>query len=336
MVRKKKNSDAPRTIALTGSGFKGQALLKWLENEPVFPKVIYLNNHKPEIKLKKIKFYRIDLTETLADVKIAEILKKEKVDTLVHTAIPVTPPHNIAQAHELVSVGSMYLCNAAAEAKVRKLILSSTADVYGAFPNNPNFLTEEHPARGGQKSKFLADKVDAEKYFLKFAKDQPKTVVTILRPATILGPTINSFKTKYLSRWFVPTVFGFDPLVQFIHEEDLLTAFRTCIHEDHHGIYNLASRGIIPLSKAIKLMGKTPIPLSLLGLKQFVQTLWYLGISPAPADRLDYLKYLCCIATDRAENEFGFSPRYTCKEAIVDFMGAERLRNVDLQEEVII
>ncbi len=332
---KKKAKPAP-AIALTGSGFKGLELLQWLEHDDRFPRVIYLNNNKPKITLRKTKFYRIDLTETLADVKIAEILSKENVKTLIHTALPVTPPRNISRAHELISVGSMYLCNAAAAAKVKKLILSSTADVYGAFPDNPNYLTETHAARGGENSKFIADKLDAENYFLRFGKNNPGTVVSILRPVSILGPKIRSFKTEYLSRWFVPTVLGFDPMVQFIHEDDLLTAFKTVILEDHSGIFNLASRGVIPLSRAIHLMGNTSLPLPMVGLKSFIQMLWYLDISPAPANRLDYLKYLSCVATDRATREMKFIPQYHCKEAIMDFVGAQRLREVQLQKGAVV
>ncbi len=307
-------------------------MLRWLDTDPAFKKVIFLNYKKPAESLKKTKFYRIDLTETLADVQLAEILKKEKVETLVHTAFPITPPHNLAAAHELLSVGSMYVCNAAAATNVRKLILASTSDVYGAFPDNPNYLTEKHPARAGLKSKFFADKIDAENQFLKFGKKHPNRVVTILRPNTILGPTITSYKTKYLARFFVPTVLGFDPLIQVIHENDLLKAFQIAIKKDCPGIFNLAGKGVLPLSKAIRFMGKIPLPLSLLGLKTLVQLLWFLDISPAPATHLDFLKYLCVVATEKAEAEMGFVPEYSIKETLMDFVGAERLREVRLQE----
>lgn len=333
-IKKKAGTYFP-PIAVTGGGYKGMALLRWLEHDPRFPRVIFLNEKRPKFLLKKTKFYRIDLTETLADANIAEILKKEKIETLVHTALPVTPPHDLARAHELVSVGSMYICNAASEAGVRKLILSSTADVYGAYPDNPNYLSENHPPRAGLHSRFLADKIDAENNFLRYAKRNPKSVVTVLRYATILGPTIHSFKTEYMSRWIVPTVWGYDPMVQFTHEEDLLQAFQISITEDHPGIFNIASRGVLPLSKVIRLIGKINFPMFLLGLKSMVQVLWYLNISPAPANRLDFLKYLCCVATDKAENEMGFKPKYNCKEALFDFVGAERLRNVRLDRPLV-
>lgn len=334
-ARKKSPKPLPKKIgpiALTGSGYKGVSLLRWLDQDPRFSRVIFLDHKKPPQSLKKAQFYRLDLTETLADVHLAEILKKEKIETLIHTAFPITPPHNVALAHEVISVGSMYVCNAAAEAGVHKMILSSTADVYGAFPDNPNYITENQTPRAGLKSRFLADKIDAENQFLRFAKKNPKSVATILRPCTILGPHIKSYKTRYLSRFFVPTVLGFDPLVQFIHEADLLRAFQIATLKDCPGIFNLAGRGVLPLSTAIRTMGKIPVPLSLLGLKSLVQLLWFTGISPAPATHLDFLKYMCVVATDRAEREMGFEPRFSSREALLDFMGAERLREFKLHE----
>jgi Nucleoside-diphosphate-sugar epimerases len=319
-------------VALTGSGYKGISLLRWLDHDPRFSRVIYLDHKKPQQSLNKAEFHRIDLTETLADVNLAEILKKQKIETLIHTAFPITPPHNVALAHEVISVGSMYVCNAAAEAGVRKMVLASTADVYGAFPDNPNYITEKQTPRAGLRSKFLADKIDAENQFLRFAKKNPGSTVTILRPCTILGPRIESYKTRYLSRFLVPTVLGFDPLVQFIHEEDLLRAFQTVTLKDCPGTFNLAGEGVLPLSKAIRLMGKIPIPLSLTGLKSLVQMLWFTGISPAPATHLDFLKYMCVVAIDRAQREIGFEPRFSSREALLDFAGAERLREVKLHE----
>jgi UDP-glucose 4-epimerase len=130
-----------------------------------------------------------------------------------------------------------------------------------------------------------------------------------------------------------PTVLGFDPLMQFIHENDFFYAQRLVIENDCPGIFNLASRGVIPLSKAIRLMGKIRVPLSLVALKAWVQALWYLDISPAPAAHLEYLKYMCVLATEKAEREMGFVPHYTVKDALLDFVGAERLREVRLKEE---
>src|SRR3990167_4139201 len=193
---KLKNS---KSIVLIGcNGFIRRNVLKYLATNPNYKRVIVIDGNKPAITLKKSKFYKLDLTATLADVTLAEILKAESCDTLIHSANPISPMRDEAKAHEIIAIGTYYIFNACAAANVRKVLMSSTADVYGAFPDNPNYLTESMPTRGNLQSRLLADKVDAEKQALKYQKRHTESVVTILRHATILGPTIDSFKTRYL------------------------------------------------------------------------------------------------------------------------------------------
>ena len=149
------------------------------------------------------------------DARLAEILAAEDVDTLLHLAFLASPTHASAWAHELESVGTMHVLNACRERPVRKFVLWSQTILYGASPSNPNFLTEQHPLRGHAESRFLADKIEAEQVVARFARQMPGTVVTTLRVAPILGPTVHNYLTRYLGRRVVPTLLGFDPLLQF-------------------------------------------------------------------------------------------------------------------------
>jgi UDP-glucose 4-epimerase len=320
-----------RVIALFGSSsFKGKTLLQELENDPRFKSIIVIDRKKPPIETHKTKFYKLDLTETLADVRMAEIFKKERVHTVIHAGIPITPPRNHALSHEIISVGSMYICNACVGGGIKKLILSSTTDVYGAFPNNPNFLTEESHARGGLKNHFLADKIDAERSALKLAKKHPEITVTILRPCHILGPTIRSYKTAYLSRPVLLTILGYDPLVQFVHESDVIRAFVRVIEKDFPGTFNIVGQGVLPLSRVIRILGKIELPLPEFVAKKLVQILWYADMSPASSSYLNFLKYLCIADGEKAKKIMGFIPKYSTRETLLSFVGAERLREVDL------
>jgi len=329
---KKKNSDS-KAIAVTGTaGFIGSSLLRELENDPRYKHVVAIDFRKPPFETKKTKFYRLDLTETLADSKLLEIFEKENVDIVVHTAFPVSPPHDLAWAHEIVSVGTMYVLDACAAKKTRKLIMASTTEVYGAHPTNPNFLTEDHPQRGGFKSRFLADKIEAENQVQKFARKHPNTVVTILRPCTILGPHVRNYKTTFLQRPIVFTVMGFDPLFQFVHEEDVVRAFKIVIDKDLPGVFNIVGDGVLPLSKVMKLAGKIGVPLPGPILYPMVQLMWYTNIFPAPSSRLDFLKYLSVADGEKARKVAGFIPRYSTKECLLSFIGAQRLREAHLLE----
>lgn len=320
-------------VALTGtSGFLGSSLLRRLESDPRYPHVVAIDNRKPPFALEKTRFYRIDLTEVLADTKLVEIFRHEQVQTVIHAALPVTPVHNMSYTHELQSVGTMYLLNACAACGVHKTVLTSTTDIYGAHPTNPNFLSESAPLRGGYKSRFIADKVDAEMQFLGFAKKHPNAVVTILRPCTILGPNVHNFKTTFIQRPVVFTVMGYDPLFQFVHEDDVLGALELTIDKDFPGIFNIVGEGVVPLSKVLKLAGKVSCALPSPFLYPVSQILWYTNFSPAPASHLDFLKYLCVADGEKVRQVMKFKPRYTTKEALLSFIGAMRLRDVHLME----
>ncbi|MBF0493391.1 MAG: NAD-dependent epimerase/dehydratase family protein [Deltaproteobacteria bacterium] len=338
MQNKKHKPLQNRHIALIGtSGFKGRTLLKKLEADSKIKKLIVIDRKRPPFELKKAKFYKLDLTENLADARLAEIFSEEKIHTVIHTAIPSSPPQNNSLSHEIISVGSMYICNAAAAAQVQKFILVSSTMVYGAFANNPNFMSETHPLRGGIKNKFLADKVDAEKSVMKLAQKHPEMTVTILRTATLIGPTVQSYKTRYLSRPMLLTILGYDPLIQFLHEDDCIEALQLAVEKDIAGVFNVVAEGVLPLSRVLHILRKIEFPLPEFIAKNVVQSLWYLNISPAPKSLLNFLKYLCVADGEKAKKELGFHPKYSSREALLTFVGAERLRDValDIPEEVL-
>ncbi len=323
-----------RVLAVIGtSGFIGRSVLAALEKDTRVKKLIVIDRLKPPFELKKATYYKVDLTETLADARLSEIFKKEGVHTVIHTAFPTTPPRNQSLAHEIVSIGTMYICNACADAKVKKLVMLSTTDVYGAFPDNPNYLTESHPKRGGRNIRFIADKIDAENSAQKLLRKHPETTVTILRPCHLLGPTIQSYKTRYLARPVIVTILGYDPLVQFVHESDVIRAFMHVIEKDYSGVFNIVGKGVLPLSRVIRILGSFPLPLPEMLVKRLAQILWYADMSPAPASFLSFLKYMSVADGENSKKILGFEPRYSTREALLAFVGAQRLREVDLETE---
>jgi len=84
--------------------------------------------------------------------------------------------------------------------------------------------------------------------------------VTVLRVAPILGPTVSNYLTRYLGRRVVPTLMGYDPLMQFVHEVDALAAFKLAVMRDCPGVYNIAGDGVLPLSKVVELAGRIARP----------------------------------------------------------------------------
>jgi UDP-glucose 4-epimerase len=296
-------------------------------------RVVSLDVAAPRTAGRKTRVYAVDLTERSADDRAAEILAAERVDTLVHLAFLSSPTHAVAWAHELESVGTMHVLNAARRTGVRKIVLASTTMLYGAHPTNPNFLSETHPLRARNSEPFFADKVAAEREVLMYADPEKDRLVTVLRTAPILGPTVQSFLTRFLSRRLMPTVLGFDPLWQFLHEADAVAAFKLAVDRDVPGVFNVVGDGVLPFSTVVKLAGRIALPLPRSVAGPLLGALWLAQMVEAPPTLLDYLQYLCVADGDRARREMGFSPAYTTREAVLDFASAQHLRDARLLAE---
>jgi UDP-glucose 4-epimerase len=155
----------------------------------------------------------------------------------------------------------------------------------------------------------------------------------VLRTAPILGPTVHNYVTQYLSRRVVPTVLGFDPLLQFVHEADAVAAFKLAVDRDVPGIFNIVADGVLPLSTVVKLAGRIALPLPRPLANTLVSALWMAHLSEAPPALLDYLQYVCVADGEQAHQQMGFSPVYTTREAVIDFASAQHLRDVKLLSE---
>jgi UDP-glucose 4-epimerase len=314
-------------VAITGaSGFIGLNLLRRILESDPDRSIIVPDVQKPPVDDRRVRYYRVDLTDPTADATLAGILKKERVETIVHAAYLTNPGHDHTFAHELEVIGTMHVLHAVSEARVRKIVVAGTTMSYGAHPSNPNFLTEEHPLRSQSTDRWLRDRVEVEHEVKKFSGKHTETIVTVLRTCWIMGPTVNNFVTRYFSRAVVPTLLGYDPLLQFVHEDDALDAFQAAVARDFPGVYNIVGRGVLPLSTLLKLGGKAHIAILHLAAYPLAQTLWMAQSTEAPAAFLDYLRYLWVADGDKARIEMGFEPKYSTKEAWMSFIGSRRLR----------
>src|SRR5688572_20526623 len=255
---------AKKRVLITGvSSFLGLRLAKRLENDDSVEHLVGVDLHEPPIPVEGMEFIRVDIRNPL----VARVLEATKVDTLVHTNVATSPGRvgGRSQMKENNVIGTMQLLAAAQRAeRINQVIMKSSTAVYGYGPGEPSILPEDHALRQVDLRGYGKDCAEAEQYVRDFGRRRPDVDLRILRTQNVIGPTVRTSITQYLSLPVIPSALGFDPRLQFLHEEDAVDAlYLAMTREDGSGIYNIAADGMVYLSKAARLLGKVEVPILL-------------------------------------------------------------------------
>jgi UDP-glucose 4-epimerase len=302
-------------VAVTGAaGDLGRLLLPLLERDPDVESILVLDVAKPSGK--KVEFHRVDLTRHDAEGELADALLEQPVDAFYHLAFLLGPVRDGSLAHELEVIGTMSVLSAVGRARVPRLIVPSLTALYGALGSHPALLTEDTPLEGCPSSRFISDKIEVEKQVREFRERHPETRIIVLRFAPIFGPQMNNPATRMLSRGVVPTLLGFDPPWQALHEEDAARALYQALYANAEGEFNIVGRGVLPLSGLIRQAGARPLPLPGPLYRTALKTLNTLSGLGFPAALLDYMHYGWVADGERAEEELGFVPMFHARDAV--------------------
>jgi UDP-glucose 4-epimerase len=154
-------------------------------------------------------------------------------------------------------------------------------------------------------------------------------LLTILRFSSIIGPVVESPFTRYLRQPVVPTLLGFNPLMQVIHETDVVAALLHAIDNDEPGVFNVAAEGIPPLAKLLALAGRNSMPV-FHWFAYWSNPLLHANWPVEP----DYLRYPWVADLTKMREEMGFIPQYTAEEALREFASQQRLGKYKPEEPV--
>ena len=135
---------------------------------------------------------------------------------------------------------------------VRKVVLKSSGLVYGANKADPYFFREDMSRTGPANTPVERSLLEVEAFVRDFADDNPHVDVSLLRFANVLGVDIDTPFTAALRRPFVPEILGFDPRLQFIHEDDVVDALMYAINNDIPGVYNVGADGVPPVERGLR------------------------------------------------------------------------------------
>ncbi|SEL53055.1 NAD-dependent epimerase/dehydratase family protein [Nonomuraea pusilla] len=320
------------TVLVTGvSRHIGARVASVLAADPDISRVIGVDTVPPPsltrdggISLGRTEFVRVDLRSP----DIAQVIAAADIDIVVHMSLVSAPSRSGGRAvmKEHNVIGTMQLLGACQRsATVRRVVVRSTTAVYGSSPRDPAVFSEDLEPHEGPVHGYAKDAAEVEGYVRGFARRRPDVTVSLLRFANFMGPGVDSPLTRYFTQPVLPTVFGFDPRLQFVHEDDGVEVLRRMATEDHPGTYNVAGAGVLLLSQCARRAGRLTMPLVSPAFKMIGNAARRFGLVEYSPEQLRLMSYGRAVDTSSLEAELGWRPKFTTAAAFDDFLRSRDL-----------
>lgn len=300
-----------RKVVITGiAGRLGRLVARRLHHDLDW-QIVGMDRRPMQGRPKDIEHHLVDLRSK----KARDIFRVGDVDALIHLGVMHDPRARPAELYSWNITGTTKLLEYCQAYKVPKVVLLSSANVYGPRPDNAQFLTEDAPLLAAQRFPQMRDLVEIDHLVSTFLWRAAQVETVILRPVHIVGPVRNA-PSNYLRLERPPVLLGFDPMVQLVHYLDVAESIVHALAPGRRGIYNIVGPGEVPVSAVLRELGRQPraiphpVALPLLGLA------FRFGLSSFPVNELDFIRYVCMVDGRRAGAELGFRPRYSLRETI--------------------
>ncbi len=308
-------------VLITGvSRFLGGQLAARLAADPAVERVIGIDTIAPRsserARLGRTEFVRADIRNPL----IAKVISQARVDTVVHTAAlanPRTPRVTLTDQHVTGTMQLLAACQTSLT--VNRVVIASTTAVYGASAADPALFTEDMPPTS-HAGGYARSSIEVENYARGFARRRPDISVNVLRLASLIGPTVDTALTRYLSMPVIPTSLGYDPRLQLLHEADAIEVLHRASALEYRGVVNVAGEGIVSLSQAVRRAARLRLPVPAAAVAVVGAAVRNSGVAEVSAEKTSFLNYGRVVDTTRLRTQFGFVPRYTTEEALRSYL----------------
>ncbi|MFE9253310.1 NAD-dependent epimerase/dehydratase family protein [Streptomyces sp. NPDC007088] len=314
-----------KVVLVTGAARRlGGRFVRGIQRDPAVERVVAVDAVEPEHPLGRAEFVRADLRRP----SIGRVLAEHGVDTVVHMDVTGTALGGGSRAgvKETNVIGTMQLLGACQKSPtVRRLVVKSSTTVYGAAPRDPAVFSESTPPKSLPSGGFAKDVVEVENYVRGFARRRPDVAVCVLRFANILGPSADSPLAGYFALPVLPTVLGYDPRLQFVHEDDVVAVLRLVSREPQRsargsGTFNIAGDGVVLLSQCARRLGRPTVPVLLPAVNWVGSALRTVGVTDFSPEQIRLLTHGRVAATALMRETLGFAPAYSSLETFLDYV----------------
>ncbi|MBI5478082.1 MAG: NAD-dependent epimerase/dehydratase family protein [Deltaproteobacteria bacterium] len=247
--------------------------------------------------------------------KVEDIFRRHQPSHVLHLGRVGNLKEQAGKRFDLNVVGSQKVMDLAVRYGARRLVVLSTFHIYGAHPQNHIPIGEDDPLRAGGDFPQIADAIQLDNLALHWVYRHPEVRTVLLRPSNVVGAHLHNAISGFLRQRVIPVMLGFDPMVQFIHADDLCDAVLTVTEHDAVGVFNVTGVGALPWREAVAIAGgrALPLPSSLAAA--------YLAVAgrfaPAlPPYLVNFFKHPCIISDAALRAAFDWEPRIEQAEAV--------------------
>ncbi|MGH1348231.1 MAG: SDR family oxidoreductase [Nannocystales bacterium] len=255
--------------------------------------------HPPE----GIQVYQADIRKRPAE----DLFRTLRPEAVIHMATVTHLTHRSEDRYRINLKGTQSFFEHCHRYGVKHAIFVGRHTYYGAAPDSPLYHTEAEPPMAVHTFPELSDLVAADLYAGATLWRHPEIDTAVLRCCYTLGPLKQGTLAAFIKGPRVPTVLGFDPLFQFLHERDAARAIVLALTKKLRGVYNVAGPPPVPLSVVIREAGRINLPIPEL---LFRAALGRFGLPLLPRGALEHVKYPVVIDASEFREATGFKPEF--------------------------
>jgi UDP-glucose 4-epimerase len=324
-----------RYLVTGGSGYIGSRLVERLVAAESTERIVIADVRPPRSFRPKTEWAELDVRDAGA---VRELVARERPDALVHLAFVLNPIKDEQLMYDIDVNGTHNVLDAASQAGVEHVLVTSSTTAYGAFPDNPVPITEEWPVRGVAAFEYARDKTESDRLCQLWALEHPDRTMTIVRPCIVFGPNVDNYLVRiWTESPFQPDLGGnLEQLMQFVHEDDLVEAVAGLLDGRHAGAFNVTGDGTMTMRETVELIGAKVRRMPLGLAKRISAATWKLGASETPPGQLEFAMNPWVCSNEKVKETLGWQPRYTSRETFELTMRARGVLGSDSEPSGIV
>ena len=309
-----------RYLITGGSGYIGSRLVEGLTRWEDVERIVVCDLRPPRIFRPRTEFERLDVRDAAA---VRRVVDRVRPDALIHLAFILDPIHDEHAMYDVDVNGTHNVLESAAASGTQHVLVTSSTTAYGAFPDNPVPLTEEHPVRGVPDFSYARDKTESDRLCQLWALRHPERTMTIVRPCIVFGPNVDNHIVRLWTKQPFQADYGnADGQIQFVHEEDVVDAIARLLDGRHGGTFNLTGDGLMTHRECAELIGLPLRRIPLRVARLLARITWALRLSESPPGEIAFGRYPWLASNAKLKQTLGWTPRYTSRDAFEATMRA--------------